>query len=221
MDASSFELWADAICISQDDFRETNHHIQLMAKNYRSAELVLSFLGVDDHPTKLALDTYELIAREASDQSFPSCAGPTSSWVLSIGHGSGSFKRQHLQGTWLLLPRAKRPTGREVEASDTPVQAHQSCRRRRRFCSVYVTSRQRSHGRQVGHLLCSPPSGLPHGYGSGEGQPASRIPQTGACSANSDSLAWNRSFVQAFFPIYNGPSHPWRDSLGTGAFRAR
>lgn len=63
---ASFELWADAICINQDDVYEKNHQIEFMAKIYQLAELVLSYLGVDDSLTNLALDTYELIAKEAS-----------------------------------------------------------------------------------------------------------------------------------------------------------
>ncbi|OIW29050.1 HET-domain-containing protein [Coniochaeta ligniaria NRRL 30616] len=74
-DGASFELWADAICINQSDVQERNHQIEFMAKIYQSAELVLSFLGVDDRLTNLALDTYELIANEASQLSVDELLG--------------------------------------------------------------------------------------------------------------------------------------------------
>ncbi|KAB5554885.1 heterokaryon incompatibility protein-domain-containing protein [Coniochaeta sp. 2T2.1] len=65
-DTSAWELWADAISINQDDAQEKNHQIQLMAQIFRSADIVLSLLGVDDHLTNLALDTFSLITRETS-----------------------------------------------------------------------------------------------------------------------------------------------------------
>jgi hypothetical protein len=38
-------LWADAICIDQDNLKERNHQIRLMTKIYSSAKQVLVWLG--------------------------------------------------------------------------------------------------------------------------------------------------------------------------------
>lgn len=42
-------LWADSICINQDNLEEKNHQVAMMGQVYRSAQRVLIFLGEDDH----------------------------------------------------------------------------------------------------------------------------------------------------------------------------
>ncbi|EJT69046.1 hypothetical protein GGTG_13443 [Gaeumannomyces tritici R3-111a-1] len=44
---SSFRLWADALCINQDDIPERNHQVGLMASIYSQADMVLAWLGLD------------------------------------------------------------------------------------------------------------------------------------------------------------------------------
>ncbi|EJT68995.1 hypothetical protein GGTG_13392 [Gaeumannomyces tritici R3-111a-1] len=44
---SSFRLWADAVCINQDDSLERNHQAGLMASIYSQADVVLAWLGLD------------------------------------------------------------------------------------------------------------------------------------------------------------------------------
>ena len=41
-------LWADAICINQDDVSERGHQVSNMLKIYQNASLVLVWLGVDE-----------------------------------------------------------------------------------------------------------------------------------------------------------------------------
>jgi hypothetical protein len=41
-------LWADSICINQEDKSEKGHQVSLMGKIYRSAKCVLIFIGSDD-----------------------------------------------------------------------------------------------------------------------------------------------------------------------------
>ena len=63
-DANEFRLWADAVCINQDDLVERNEQIQLMRDIYSSAELVISSLDVGEVANKLtevAFDTYNAI----------------------------------------------------------------------------------------------------------------------------------------------------------------
>jgi hypothetical protein len=52
-DATDFRIWADAICINQEDNVERNQQIQLMRKIYTSAELVICSLDVGDDSNKL------------------------------------------------------------------------------------------------------------------------------------------------------------------------
>lgn len=63
-DTSSFEPWAEAICINEADISERNQQVLLIADICHSAELVLSWLGVGDRLTNLALETFELMAME-------------------------------------------------------------------------------------------------------------------------------------------------------------
>jgi len=59
-DVSSFRLWVDAICINQRDPYERASQVQFMRRIYRSAELVLSWLGPDDR--SIAFGTIKIIA---------------------------------------------------------------------------------------------------------------------------------------------------------------
>jgi Heterokaryon incompatibility protein (HET) len=40
-------LWADALCINQEDIPERNRQVQLMSKVYRQADSVLAWLGLE------------------------------------------------------------------------------------------------------------------------------------------------------------------------------
>jgi hypothetical protein len=55
----SMPLWADAICINQEDIAERNHQVQLMRDIYRSAELVVAWLGEEKDESDLAIDMIE------------------------------------------------------------------------------------------------------------------------------------------------------------------
>jgi Heterokaryon incompatibility protein (HET) len=47
-DDSPLRMWADAICINQDDVHERNDQVQMMGSIYSKAGLVISWLGPDD-----------------------------------------------------------------------------------------------------------------------------------------------------------------------------
>lgn len=49
-------FWIDAICINQQDNDERNKQVPLMGEIYRSAKLVVSWLGVCDKNTKMCID---------------------------------------------------------------------------------------------------------------------------------------------------------------------
>ncbi|KAJ4136477.1 hypothetical protein NW768_004090 [Fusarium equiseti] len=53
LDTSKFRLWADALCINQDDTLEKGHQVGLMADIYSSAEMVLAWLSSDDRDVAL------------------------------------------------------------------------------------------------------------------------------------------------------------------------
>jgi hypothetical protein len=51
--------WYDALCINQEDIAERNHQVQLMRDIYRSAELVVAWLGEEKDESDLAMDSIE------------------------------------------------------------------------------------------------------------------------------------------------------------------
>jgi len=46
-------LWADAICINQDDIAERGHQVRIMGRVYAESSCVLVWLGQEDHYTQL------------------------------------------------------------------------------------------------------------------------------------------------------------------------
>ncbi|KAK7732285.1 hypothetical protein SLS53_008576 [Cytospora paraplurivora] len=65
--SSPMKLWADAICINQEDVAEENFQVPLMREIYSGAEQVLSWLGKSDETTSAALDALQLICKGISD----------------------------------------------------------------------------------------------------------------------------------------------------------
>jgi hypothetical protein len=61
-------LWADAICINQDDPFERNHQIKLMTQIYSKAKRVLVWLGPD--PDHVGAEAFQLSRRLSTDQLF-------------------------------------------------------------------------------------------------------------------------------------------------------
>ncbi|KAH8894319.1 HET-domain-containing protein, partial [Thozetella sp. PMI_491] len=59
-------LWADALCIDQENTDEKNHQVSQMAEVYRKAELVICWLGPSNDQIFLAMDSIQIIAQEAS-----------------------------------------------------------------------------------------------------------------------------------------------------------
>ncbi|KAM6511811.1 hypothetical protein FALCPG4_016804 [Fusarium falciforme] len=59
-------LWADAICINQDDPNEKNHQVPFMKDIYSQAEIVICWLGPPDEQIHRGLDWIDVIARECS-----------------------------------------------------------------------------------------------------------------------------------------------------------
>lgn len=61
-------LWADAICINQDDLEEKKYQVPLMKDIYGSAQSVISWLGTDEWISS-AFETLQIISQEASTDS--------------------------------------------------------------------------------------------------------------------------------------------------------
>jgi hypothetical protein len=68
-DPASFRLWADAICINQQDVTERNQQVQIMATLYSRAELVIAWLGESTAMTERAFKTFKFVWKEASELS--------------------------------------------------------------------------------------------------------------------------------------------------------
>jgi Heterokaryon incompatibility protein (HET) len=63
-DISTFRIWADAICINQNDLDERAQQVQLMGHIYREAETVFSWLGNDLPHVNDAFHVCDLFNRE-------------------------------------------------------------------------------------------------------------------------------------------------------------
>ncbi|KAJ4256787.1 hypothetical protein NW762_008883 [Fusarium torreyae] len=61
LDTSKFRLWADAVCINQDDIAERSAQVSMMANIYSSAEMVLAWISSDDGDISRAFDIFERI----------------------------------------------------------------------------------------------------------------------------------------------------------------
>ncbi|KAK7973223.1 hypothetical protein PG996_007448 [Apiospora saccharicola] len=70
---SEFLIWADAICINQEDTVEKNFQVPLMRDIYSTAELVISSIALNNGAIKFALNTYRNIhvALDSDDSSTP------------------------------------------------------------------------------------------------------------------------------------------------------
>jgi Heterokaryon incompatibility protein (HET) len=56
-ETNTLVLWADGVCIKQDDKDEKNHQVRLMTHIYSSATSVFAYLGEEAENSNLALDT--------------------------------------------------------------------------------------------------------------------------------------------------------------------
>lgn len=54
-------IWADAICINQDDVEERNHQVPLMGSIYSSARRVIACLGLADPTLDYIQETFEVL----------------------------------------------------------------------------------------------------------------------------------------------------------------
>lgn len=54
-DPSSMRIWADALCINQNDTDEISSQVRLMERVYSCPDLVMAWLGSEDQKTSLAL----------------------------------------------------------------------------------------------------------------------------------------------------------------------
>ncbi|KAK8102404.1 ATPase family AAA domain-containing protein 1 [Apiospora sp. TS-2023a] len=68
-DGSEFLLWADAICINQNDNAERSFQVPMMGEIYATAELVISSIASDDVTVGFALKTYRNIYNALVDDS--------------------------------------------------------------------------------------------------------------------------------------------------------
>ncbi|KAF4961259.1 hypothetical protein FSARC_10241 [Fusarium sarcochroum] len=70
--SKSLRLWADALCINQDDNQEKGHQVQLMKAIYPAAELVFSCLdiGAQESDVRSAFHSFESITKGAIEHGF-------------------------------------------------------------------------------------------------------------------------------------------------------
>lgn len=65
--SSTMRLWADAICINQNDLDERSHQVTMMKEIYASTELVMAWLGSEDKQVPHALRALNTMANEFRD----------------------------------------------------------------------------------------------------------------------------------------------------------
>lgn len=95
-------LWADAICIDQENLQERAHQVRLMGNVYRSAEHVYAWLGDAADDSELAITWLMKMQRE--DKLSPESAGPvlppTESEVWDAMHSF--FSRDWFRRVWIV-----------------------------------------------------------------------------------------------------------------------
>ena len=58
-DSDDVVLWADALCINQDDSQERSDQVRMMGSVYDGAKEVIAWLGEEDDDTKIAMELVE------------------------------------------------------------------------------------------------------------------------------------------------------------------
>lgn len=60
----TFRIWADAICINQEDVEERSHQVGLMGRIYSSASLVIGWLSNEDNGLPLLFSAFDALCQE-------------------------------------------------------------------------------------------------------------------------------------------------------------
>ncbi|KEF61456.1 uncharacterized protein A1O9_03022 [Exophiala aquamarina CBS 119918] len=64
-------VWADALCINQDDAREKSRQIRLMPSIYSNANLVVAYLGREDEDSEAAIELVKKINEISLEKTKP------------------------------------------------------------------------------------------------------------------------------------------------------
>lgn len=87
-------LWADAICINQDNVLERNHQVRMIANIYRGADRLIIWLGKDDESTTVAINLIKMLAPYAAERA------STAIVTRRILPGEWQRLRTYLQRDW-------------------------------------------------------------------------------------------------------------------------
>jgi hypothetical protein len=109
-------LWADALCINQDDLDERTRQVELMRRIYSDAELVLSWLGQQDDETKLALLSIADMADEMRLQPDESLIEHTLHWVYYTSAAVCAGRREKMDG-WGVVSEIALALGLELSST--------------------------------------------------------------------------------------------------------
>lgn len=63
----TFHLWADAVCINEDDVAERGQQVKLMGRIYETAHIVMASLGPLDEAIETSIDTLPLVYNHVKD----------------------------------------------------------------------------------------------------------------------------------------------------------
>ncbi|KAF4956340.1 hypothetical protein FGADI_3917 [Fusarium gaditjirri] len=123
LDTSKFRLWADAICINQDDLTEKLHQVSMMADIYSSAAMVLAWLSSNDDDVVKAFDIFERIVQIAqgnADSTLPiNFTSLTPKKLFDLCYKEIPWKPNQLE--WLFPGESPSFTIFDTERNDTPL----------------------------------------------------------------------------------------------------
>jgi hypothetical protein len=95
-------LWADAICINQEDTLEKNDQVSMMGDVYHCAERVFSWLGLQDVlRIHASFDTNELIWREIKD--LPEGSKDSVEWMKTLPAADSKMTDEEMVESRVLL----------------------------------------------------------------------------------------------------------------------
>ena len=91
-------LWADALCINQDDIAERNQQVSIMAQIYQYCEGVFVWLGIGDESTTTGLQVVETITQRMHEDLAPDV--PIEEWFEQFALGK-LIKGQENEEAWI------------------------------------------------------------------------------------------------------------------------
>lgn len=96
-------FWIDAVCINQQDNDEKNRQVPLMGEIYRSAKLVVSWLGVCDKTTRMCLEAIRAQKVNSTTNHFSEAISDQDSFEANFwDHLLKFFQNEYWKRAWVV-----------------------------------------------------------------------------------------------------------------------